>query len=125
MTPHPETVSPDMKLQELVDRYFLSRRYQSFPVTEDGHPVGIITLNQVKDIPREEWQYRTVGDTMIPTKKGVIANPEEQMPQVLQKMQNSGVRRVLVIQNGLLRGIITAHDLANWLQRHRELGQLT
>ncbi|GAX38518.1 hypothetical protein [Nodularia sp. NIES-3585] len=36
----------------IVDIYFLSRRYHSFPVTENSHPVGIITLNQVKDIPR-------------------------------------------------------------------------
>ena len=125
MTPHPETVSPDMKLQELVDRYFLSRRYHSFPVTQGGHPVGIITLNQVKDIPREEWQYCTVKDTMIPTENGVTARPEEQMSQVLQKMQDSGVRRVLVIHNDLLKGIITANDLAYWLQRQRDLGELT
>ncbi|MDH6097846.1 site-2 protease family protein [Anabaenopsis sp. FSS-46] len=125
MTPHPETVSPDMKLQELVDRYFLSRRYHSFPVTQDGHPVGIITLNQVKDIPREEWQYCTVKDTMIPTENGVTACPEEQMSQVLQKMQDSGVSRVLVIHNDLLKGIITANDLAYWLQRQRDLGELT
>ncbi|AHJ28938.1 site-2 protease family protein [Nodularia spumigena CS-584] len=125
MTPHPETVSPEMNLQELVDTYFLSRRYHSFPVTQDSHPVGIITLNQVKDIPREEWKYRTVKDTMIPVENRVTARPEEQMSQVLQKMQDSGVRRVLVIQNDLLRGIITAHDLANWLQRQRDLDQVT
>ncbi|MDB9324794.1 site-2 protease family protein [Nodularia spumigena CS-590/02] len=125
MTPHPETVSPEMNLQELVDTYFLSRRYHSFPVTQDSHPVGIITLNQVKDLPREEWKYRTVKDTMIPVENRVTARPEEQMSQVLQKMQDSGVRRVLVIQNDLLRGIITAHDLANWLQRQRDLDQVT
>ncbi|TVP62045.1 MAG: CBS domain-containing protein [Nodularia sp. (in: Bacteria)] len=125
MTPHPETVNPDMNLQELVDRCFLSRRYHSFPVTEDSHPIGIITLNQVKDIPREEWEYRTVKDTMIPIENRVTARPEEQMSKVLQKMQDSGVRRVLVIQNDLLRGIITAHDLANWLERQRDLGQVT
>jgi Zn-dependent protease/CBS domain-containing protein len=125
MTPHPEAVSPEMNLQELVDTYFLSRRYHSFPVTQDSHPVGIITLNQVKDIPREEWKYRTVKDTMIPVENRVTARPEEQMSQVLQKMQDSGVRRVLVIQNDLLRGIITAHDLANWLQRQRDLDQVT
>ncbi|RCJ28437.1 peptidase [Nostoc minutum NIES-26] len=123
MTPYPETVSPNLTLQELVDKYFLSRRYQSFPVTQNSHPVGIVTLNQIKDIPREEWIYQTVRDIMIPTDNGVTARPEEQMSQVLQKMQNSGVRRVLVTQNGLLKGIITANDVASWLQRHRDFGQ--
>ncbi|MBE9051464.1 site-2 protease family protein [Nostocales cyanobacterium LEGE 11386] len=124
MTPYPETVNADLTLQELVDKYFLSRRYHSFPVTQDSHPVGIITLNQVKDIPREEWIYRTVRDTMTAANNGVTARPEEQMSKVLQKMQDSGIRRVLVIQNGLLRGIITANDLANWLQRQKDIGQV-
>ncbi|MFW9260799.1 site-2 protease family protein [Nostoc sp. CALU 546] len=122
MTPHPETVNADLTLQDLVDKYFLSRRYQSFPVTEDSHPIGIITLNQVKDIPREEWIYRTVRDAMISTDTGVTARPEEQMSQVLEKMQESGVRRVLVTQNGSLKGIITANDVAHWLRRQRDLG---
>lgn len=124
MTPDPETVNADLTLQELVDKYFLSRRYQSFPVIQDDHPIGIITLNQVKDIPRQEWMHRTVQETMIPSEQGVTARPEEQMSQVLQKMQDSGVRRVLVTQNGLLQGIITANDIANWLQRRREFGQV-
>jgi Zn-dependent protease/CBS domain-containing protein len=122
MTPYPETVSADLTLQELVDQYFLSRRYQSFPVIQDAQTIGIITLNLVRDIPRQEWGYRTVKDTMIPTEQGVTACPEEQMSQVLQKMQESSVRRVLVIQNGLLQGIITANDIARWLQRQREFG---
>ncbi|MGF1937902.1 MAG: site-2 protease family protein [Nostoc sp. ChiQUE02] len=122
MTPHPETVNADLTLQDLVDKYFLSRRYQSFPVTQDSHPVGIITLNQVKDVPREEWIYRTVRDAMIPTDTEATARPEEQMSQVLEKMQESGVRRVLVTQNGSLKGIITANDVAHWLQRQRDLG---
>ncbi|WP_193196778.1 site-2 protease family protein [Nostoc sp. MG11] len=123
MTPYPETVNADLTLQDLVDKYFLSRRYQSFPVTQDSHPIGIITLNQVKDVPREEWVYRTVKDTMIPTDKEVTARPEEEMSQVLEKMQESGVRRVLVTQNSSLKGIITANDVASWLQRQRDLGR--
>lgn len=124
MTPYPETVNAELTLQELVDKYFLSRRYHSFPVMEDSKPIGMITLNKVKDIPREEWIYRTVQETMIPTEEGISARPEEQMSQVLEKMQTSGVRRVLVIQDDLLTGIITTNDIANWLQRRREFGQV-
>jgi CBS domain-containing protein len=124
MTPYPETVNAELTLQELVDKYFLSRRYHSFPVMEDSKPIGMITLNKVKDIPRDEWIYRTVQETMIPTQEGISARPEEQMSQVLEKMQTSGVRRVLVIQDDLLTGIITTNDIANWLQRRREFGEV-
>ncbi|MEA5567375.1 site-2 protease family protein [Anabaena sp. UHCC 0399] len=124
MTPYPETVDGDLTLQELVDKYFLSRRYHSFPVMQDSKPIGIITLNKVKDIPREEWIYRTVQEAMIPTEQGISARPEEQMSQILEKMQTSGVRRVLVTQDDLLTGIITTNDIANWLQRRQEFGKV-
>jgi Zn-dependent protease len=96
MTPNPETVSPDLTLRELVDEYFLQRRYQAYPVTQKDRPLGIITLNRVKEIPQDEWNRRTVRQTMIPAEKDVIVPPEEKMPQVLQKMTESGARRVLV-----------------------------
>jgi Zn-dependent protease/CBS domain-containing protein len=123
MTPNPETVPSDLILQQLVDEYFLHRRYQAFPVTENHQLVGIITLNQVKDVPRDEWNRQTVKDTMTPVEKGAVVRPEEQMSQVLQKMQESGARRVLVARNGQLQGIITANDVANWLRRKRDLGE--
>src|SRR5690606_14065965 len=55
MTRNPETVPSDLTVQDLVDDYFMRRRYQAFPVVDDGHPVGIVTLHQVKELPREEW----------------------------------------------------------------------
>jgi Zn-dependent protease/CBS domain-containing protein len=122
MTPRPETVPSNLKLQEFVDEYLLKRHYQAFPVTQDGHPIGIITLNQVKDVPRQEWTQHTVEETMTPTQPGITARPEEDMSQVLQKMQESGSSRVLVTSNGKLEGIITASDIANWLQRRQDLG---
>ncbi len=123
MTRSPETVIPNITLRELVDEYFLQQRYQAYPVTHNGQPLGIITLNRVKEIPREEWERRTVGDTMIPVEQGVLVRPEENMTQVLQKMAESGARRVLVARNGKLEGIATANDVANWLRRRRDLGE--
>lgn len=123
MTRSPETVPPNLTLRELVDEYFLQQRYQAYPVTQNGQPLGIITLNRVKEIPREEWEHRTTRDTMIPVEKGVLVRPEENMTQVLQKMEESGARRVLVARNGKLEGIVTANDVASWLRRRRDLGE--
>ncbi len=121
MTPYPETVPAELSLQELVDEYFMHRRYHGFPVTENNQLIGIITLNLVKDVPRDKWAYQTVRDTMRPVQNGVSVRPEEKMTNVLQKMEESQLRRVLVTKNGSLQGIITAGDVARWLQRRRDL----
>nr|PZN90584.1 MAG: site-2 protease family protein [bacterium] len=122
MTRNPETVPSHLTVQELVDDYFMRRRYQAFPVVDDGYPVGIVTINQVKELPREEWPVRTVGSIMAPAQDGVTVRPEERMTSVLEKMEASGLRRVLVTRDGRLEGIITATDVAAWLDRVRQLG---
>jgi Zn-dependent protease len=48
MTPNPESVHPDLALSELISDHFLRSRYEGFPVVEDGRPVGLVTLRQVK-----------------------------------------------------------------------------
>ncbi len=124
MSRDPETVQPDLTLQALVDDYFLRRRYQAFPVSTDGTPLGIITMHQVKDVPREEWPQRTVAETMTPADETVTVRPEESMVRVLERMEQSGTRRVLVTRNGQLVGIITAADISDWLRRAREFERI-
>src|SRR5690606_38961569 len=82
MTRDPETVGPGLSLEELVNEHFLRRRFHSYPVAENGHPVGLITLAQVKEVPREEWSARTVADAMTPATDELTVRPEESMTAV-------------------------------------------
>ncbi len=92
----PETVPEDLILQNLVDEYFLHRRYQAFPVTQKGHLIGIISLHQVKETPRDQWVRKTVAQTMTPLNDTLTVSSETPMTEVLVKMEASGLRRVLV-----------------------------
>lgn len=122
MTLEPETVPAGLNLQELVDNYLMNRNYQSFPVVSDEHPIGLVTLTQVKQTPRNEWQQRTVSDIMMPIDAGITVRPDEDMSSVLEHMQNARSRRLLVTTNGHLEGILSVSDIANWLQRKRTFG---
>ena len=124
MTLNPETVPANLSLQDLVDQYFFNRNYQSFPVMEDGQPIGLVTLKQAKQVAREAWSQQTVRDIMTATAQGIAVAPYEDMAKVLEQMQESRSRRLLVIANDQLQGIISATDIANWLQRRQEFGDV-
>ncbi|HSB05411.1 MAG TPA: site-2 protease family protein, partial [Thermodesulfobacteriota bacterium] len=49
------TLNPSVSLEEAVDQYFLRYGYGGFPVIDDGKFLGIITLKEVKNVPREDW----------------------------------------------------------------------
>lgn len=121
MTPEPEVVSPDLTLDELVHDYFMRRRYSAFPVSDAGRLVGLIALTQVKQVPREQWPARRVADVMTPLSEMVVVAPDASMSSVLERMRDSETRRVMVAQHGTLLGIISAGDIAGWLERARLL----
>ncbi len=121
MTLKPETVPADLNLQELIDNYFFNRYYESFPVMENDRPIGMITLNQLKQVRRQDWSQRTVKETMIPIDE-IAVSPQQDIAKVLTQMQSARSRRLLVTTDGNLQGIISSTDISNWLQRQHEFG---
>ncbi len=122
MSSQPETVHPLMSLQELVDDYLLRRRYQSFPVVDGDSVEGLVTLEQVKRVPRERWSATIVRDVMAPASRDVIVPPAEPITEVLARMRSSGTGRVLVASGDRLLGVISASDITRWARRAEELG---
>lgn len=122
MTRTPETVTPDLTLRDLVDEYFLKRRYNAFPVMDsEGQLLGLITLRQVKDTERDSWPVTTVKDVMMPVSEAVTVHPRDTLADVLSKLEAAEVGRALVVENGRLEGVISRTDLAQWLDRYQKL----
>ena len=117
MTSKPETVDPDVTLDVLVREYFMKRPYNSFPVTQDGIVIGLITLSQVKQLDHSAWPIRRVADVMTPLAETLIVAPTSPMNEVVERMSENETRRVIVAQEWELKGIITGGDVANWLDR--------
>jgi Zn-dependent protease/CBS domain-containing protein len=120
MTPNPDTVPPDASVRELMEEYFMRRRYTAYPVTRDGEPLGLVTLQRIRETPRDEWDTLRAGDIMIPFDPEIAVRTDEPMVTVLDRLRKSPARRVLVVRNGALAGIITASDIAFWLERARQ-----
>jgi len=121
MSEHPEVVDPSLSLQELVDDHFLRRRYQSFPVVLDGRLEGLVTLAQVKQVPRDRWHLTPVAVVMAPASEDILVAPWQPMTEVVAKLRPAGVGRVLVAEDHRLLGIISASDVAAWASRSQEL----
>jgi len=122
MTRAPETVRPELTLRDIVDDYFLRRRYNSFPVEDDqGNLVGLVTLSQVKKVERERWATTRVGEVMMPVSEAVTVRSRDSLAEVLAKLESAGVGRALVVDNGRLEGVISNADVAQWMERYQQL----
>jgi hypothetical protein len=59
----PVTTRPDVTLGEFMDDIARTTRYATYPVTDNGHVVGLLPP-PVAEVPRSEWETRTVRDCM-------------------------------------------------------------
>lgn len=120
MTPEPDMVPASASVQQLADEYLMRRRFSAYPVFDEERVVGIVTLQAIREVPREEWATRTARDIMVPLADAAVVRPEDNMVTVLDRLRASPARRVLVMRDGTLAGIITASDIAFWLERARQ-----
>jgi Zn-dependent protease/CBS domain-containing protein len=119
MTADPQTVAPGETLQHFLDEYVLHGRHHSYPIVDAARPLGLITLDRVRAVPRQEWHTRTVQDAMVPLSAEIAVAPDDDMIEALQKLDASRLGRVLVTHDGRLVGLISQSDIARWLERVR------
>jgi Zn-dependent protease/predicted transcriptional regulator len=117
------TVAPDMIVQRLVSDYFLVRTHGGYPVVQDGKLLGIVTLQCVRALPKDQWNSKTVGEIMVSCEHAVTIQPEAAALDAMTKMARQKVGRLLVTsKEGQLRGILTNGDLMRAIQVRIDLG---
>lgn len=122
MTPEPVTVSPDISLQSFVDDYLYRSHHRIYPVVKDGELVGCVTAKKLKDIPRQEWPQRRVGEIAAGCEEAAVISPDSEAMAAIDSMNRTGSSRLMVVENGRLVGIVTLKDLSEILALRMELG---
>jgi Zn-dependent protease len=113
-------IPSDLTLRQAVDDFFMRHDHSAFPVEEGGTDIGLLTLRAVKRVPSEEWNRRTVRESMASLEDQLTVAPDTRMDRVVTKLED-GPGRVLVVRDGDVVGMITPWDVARWLQRWRML----
>ncbi len=123
MRPSTLTVSPDMTLSRVVYDYVMNSDERTFPVLEGDCLVGMISLADVRRVPREQWDTTLVSAVMTPEEKLTVATPREEATQALSDLANRDIRQIPVVQEGRLVGMLRRADIMRYLQLHTELAR--
>jgi Zn-dependent protease/CBS domain-containing protein len=112
------SVPDDLPVERLVTEWILGSNEHAFPVERPGGALaGIVCLHDVRKLVKSAWATTTVADVMTPTRDLVVAAPEDDAAEALQRMARRDVGQLPVLSDGHLVGMLRARDVARVLDR--------
>jgi len=112
-------VSPKLNLESVVQEYILPTGRNCFPVARETLLEGMITLCDLKKIPRTRWDTTTVQDIMTPVNKLKIAYLNQDILSLLQEIGKTD--HIPVVEEGKVIGIVNREDLNRFLRTRVDL----
>lgn len=117
MSPAPVVAPGSMTLEELAEEYFLGGRHSRYPVESAGSIIGLISLSDVKRIPRDEWATTYVAEAADRDLSRLLIDGGEAADSVLPRLTTPGPGALLVVEDGRLVGILTRADVVSRIRR--------
>jgi Zn-dependent protease len=108
-------------LAELVNDYFYRHPHGSFPVSSGDSLAGMVSLDQIKIVRREEWGRTPVRQVMTPASALRPLAPDDDCVAALERMIREDVGRLPVVEGGRLAGILSRRDVMQLFQIRSDL----
>lgn len=114
----PFAIEPGLTITRLVDDVLPLHRQTSFPVAVLGQLHGILSLEDLKSLPRESWAKTRVQSVMRPIEPGFFVDPSTTLNSAQELMKQNGVGSLAVVDDrGKLVGFLQRGKLTRQHKR--------
>jgi Zn-dependent protease/predicted transcriptional regulator len=114
-------VSLHLPVDQFVDEHIFRRGGKCFFVTDDEGLRGLVTLDDVRRIDRDEWPTTSVGDIMVPLPDVKSVRPSDSLLVAFERMNEHSLSQLPVVDEGRVVGILTRNDIFRLVARFLEL----
>lgn len=108
-------ISGDLTLQELIDKHILGAGHRCFVVSRGGETVGLVTLSEIKKVPRASWSTTSVAQVMIPSDKLTSTPANAEAWTTIESMGRNGINQLPVVEGDKIIGVLSRDDLVHYL----------
>jgi len=104
------SLGPETTVREAMARIF-GENVRGFPVLEGGELAGIVTFDDLRNVPEERQDEVRVGEVAV--KEVIVAFPDENMKEAMDRLYKNNVGRLPVVERDdpkKVVGIVTRTD---------------
>ncbi|HEY6330031.1 MAG TPA: site-2 protease family protein [Blastocatellia bacterium] len=112
------TVPPDEKVGDLVHDWLINTDERAFPVIEADRLAGLVCLEDVRKLPKDQWDTVSIQQIMTPVDKLLTLGPTDDAAEAMTKLSSKDVRQLPVVDGGRLLGLLRRRDILRYLQLH-------
>jgi CBS domain-containing protein len=85
-------------------------------VTDNGHAVGLLPFRCVAEVPRSEWDRRTVRECMKRLEEVPVVAQNDEVIDAAGELAENDLNRALVLDGDRLVGLLSVTDVARALE---------
>ncbi len=109
-------VGPKISVEELVSDHIIGSEERAFPVMSGEELLGLVTLADVRKIPRSQWEHGRVEQIMTPARNLITVKPGDEATTAMKILAGKDINQLPVIEEGKLIGLLSRRDIILWLQ---------
>jgi CBS domain-containing protein len=110
------TVTPGLDLQSVVDDYMIPHGDRAVVVANAGAVAGILTVSDLRRVPREQWVHTPAQRLMTPREQVITVDAGSSALEVLTIVSQKRLNQVPVLEEGRMIGLITRRELLDRVQ---------
>ena len=108
----PVAVEPGLTVTRFVDDVLSMHRQTTFPVAVSGQLHGILSLEDLKSLPRERWSTTRVKTVMRPVSPGFFVPANTTLDSAQAMMQQNGIGSLAIVDaRGKLVGFLQSGNI--------------
>jgi len=113
---------PQLTIGQLVRNCILVTGQRYFVVAEEGKLLGVVTIHDIKRIPKKRWNSTKVSRAMTPASRLKTASAQQSAASLLELMDELGIKRMPVLEKDEVIGVISRDSLNRLKKTRVELG---
>lgn len=114
-------VSRDLSVEDLVEHHFLAGHGHCLPVMAGEELLGLVTLTDVRKVPRDDWATIRAHRVMTPLADLKTVGLNDDLAKVLALLAADSLNQIPVVEGRLLRGVIKRSDVIAYIQMRQAI----